>query len=105
MLITSPAVSVQKALGIPCKFGVNCTRPNCIFNHEIDFPCRYNPCLNEQCLFKHVEGQQPNKNKVWTANGSESGSMAERKFAYENAEESIVVGGGMDEMEDTVVHE
>jgi hypothetical protein len=31
--------------------------------------------------------------------------MAERKFAYENAEESIVVGGGMDEMEDTVVHE
>jgi len=30
--------------------------------------------------------------------------MAERKFAYENAEESIVVGGGMDELE-TVVHE
>jgi hypothetical protein len=30
--------------------------------------------------------------------------MAERKFAYEHAEETIIVGGGMDEM-DTVVHE
>jgi nuclear polyadenylated RNA-binding protein NAB2 len=102
---SSPAVSVSKALSIPCKYGVNCTRPNCIFNHGLDIPCRYNPCLNEHCLFKHVEGQQPNKNKVWTADGNEAGSTAERRFAYENAEESIMVGGGMDEMDETVVHE
>jgi hypothetical protein len=104
-LTSSPAVSVQKALSIPCKFGMNCTRPNCIYNHEIGLPCRYNPCLNEACLFKHVEGQQPNKNKVWTSTTDGTGTMAERKFAYDQAEESITVGGGMEDDDDTVVHE
>jgi hypothetical protein len=31
--------------------------------------------------------------------------MADRKFAYDEAEESITVGGSMDDMSDTVVHE
>ena len=95
---------MQKALSIPCKFGVNCTRPNCIYNHEIAIPCRYNPCLNEQCLFKHTEGQQPNKNKVWTSDSGESSTM-DRRFAYDNAEERIVVGSGMHGQDDTFVHE
>jgi nuclear polyadenylated RNA-binding protein NAB2 len=77
-----------------------------VFNHEIGIPCRYNPCLNEHCLFKHAEGQQPNKNKVWTSEGNElTGSLAERKFAYDTAEENIVVGSGMDGRIDAVVHE
>jgi hypothetical protein len=104
-LTTSPAVSVQKALSIPCKFGVNCTRPNCVYNHEIDIQCRYNPCLNDQCLFKHTEGQQPNKNKVWTPGTNGTGSMMDRKFAYEDAEEQIMVGGAMDDLSETLVHE
>jgi hypothetical protein len=29
----------------------------------------------------------------------------DRKFAYENAEERIIVGGGMDEENEPVVHE
>lgn len=95
---------LAKALTIPCKFGVNCTRPNCIYNHEIAIPCRYHPCLNDQCLFKHAEGQQPNKNKVWTPQVNGSSTM-ERKFAYNTAEERIIVGGGMDGQSDTVVHE
>jgi len=103
LIPSSPAVSVSKALSIPCKFGVNCTRPNCIYNHEIAIPCRYNPCLNEQCLFKHVEGQQPNTNKVWVPESN--GSMMDRKFAYDNPEERIYVGSGMDDDDDTVVHE
>jgi nuclear polyadenylated RNA-binding protein NAB2 len=102
--VNSPAVSVSKALSIPCKFGVNCTRPNCIYNHEIAIPCRYRPCLNEQCLFKHTEGQQPNKNKVWTSDSN--GSTMDRKFAYDNAEERIVVGSGLHgQGGDTIVHE
>ena len=102
--VDSPVVSVSKALSIPCKFGVNCTRPNCIYNHEIAIPCRYHPCLNEQCLFKHTEGQQPNKNKVWKSDSN--GSTMDRKFAYDIAEERIVVGSGLYEQGgDTVVHE
>jgi len=104
-----PNIPVQTALSIPCKFGVNCTRPNCIYNHEIAIPCRYNPCLNEHCMFKHVEGQQPNKNKVWTPNSGSNGngSLAERKFAVDEPEENIVVGGGYTSSPEnaTVVHE
>jgi len=42
---------------------------------------------------------------VWTPATNGSGSMADRKFAYDEAQESITVGGGMDDMIDTVVHE
>ena len=35
--------------------------------------CRYNPCTNAHCTFKHAEGQKRGKfdDKVWTANGGE----------------------------------
>lgn len=34
-----------------------------------------------------------------------NGSMMDRKFAYDNPEERIYVGSGMDDDDDTVVHE
>ena len=103
--IVSPTVSVEQALSTPCKFGSNCARPNCIYNHEIAVPCRYHPCLNENCLFKHVEGQQPNKNKIWKPDTKEHGSTMERKFAVNTVEERIIVGGGIDEYGGPTVHE
>jgi hypothetical protein len=63
-------------------------------------------------MFKHVEGQQPNKNKVWTPNrgshtdGMATPSLAERKFAVDQPEESIMVGGGIEDHDiDMVVRE
>ena len=61
-------------------------------------PCRYHPCLNANCPFQHEEGQQPNKNRVWTA--------SDRKFAVEDAQERVIVGGGdMEGQMETAVHE
>jgi RNA-binding, Nab2-type zinc finger len=91
-----PAMPIAQALSIPCKFGQHCTRPNCIYSHEIAVPCRYNPCLNANCPFQHEEGQQPNRNRVWTAS-------TDRKFAVEEPSERVFVGGGGEE--ETVVHE
>jgi hypothetical protein len=57
-------------------------------------------------MFKHVEGQQPNKNKVWTS-GTNGLSLSERKFALDTAEENVVPGSGIGHgsTEGTVVHE
>jgi len=50
------------------------------------------------CPFQHEEGQQPNKNRVWTA--------SDRKFAVEDAQERVVIGGGnMEGQMETAVHE
>ncbi|KAM0720835.1 hypothetical protein Q7P37_003120 [Cladosporium fusiforme] len=76
---------------VDCKFYPNCTNPSCPFRHP-DMPacrngadcttagckfvhskimCRYNPCLNPNCVYKHEEGQKRGKfeDKVWTAGG------------------------------------
>jgi hypothetical protein len=76
---------------VDCKFYPNCTNPNCPFRHP-DMPacrngadcttpgckfvhskimCRYNPCLNANCVYKHADGQKRGKfeDKVWTAGG------------------------------------
>ena len=91
-----PVMPIAQALSIPCKFGQHCTRPNCIYSHEISVPCRYRPCLNANCPFQHEEGQQPNRNRVWTAS-------TERKFAVQEPSERVFVGGGEDQ--ETVVHQ
>lgn len=55
-----------------CRNGPDCTTPGCKFVHS-QIPCRYNPCLNANCAYKHAEGQKRGKfeDKVWTANGGE----------------------------------
>lgn len=53
-----------------CRNGADCTTPDCKFVHS-KIMCRYNPCLNANCVYKHAEGQKRGKfeDKVWTANG------------------------------------
>jgi hypothetical protein len=53
-----------------CRNGADCTTPGCKFVHS-KIMCRYNPCLNANCVYKHAEGQKRGKfeDKVWTANG------------------------------------
>jgi len=56
--------------------------------------CKFNPCLNPSCTFKHVEGQKRGKfeDKVWTADGVKE-HVSERKFVDENAPEELIVPG------------
>lgn len=53
-----------------CRNGADCTTPGCKFVHS-KIMCRYNPCLNPNCGYKHEEGQKRGKfeDKVWTAGG------------------------------------
>ncbi|KAI1465718.1 uncharacterized protein F4812DRAFT_437302 [Daldinia caldariorum] len=97
-----------------CKFYPNCTNPNCPFKHPDMPPCRnggdcavegckfthlqtmckYKPCANRFCPYKHEEGQRGTfQDKVWTADGSKE-HVSERKFVDSNGPEELVVPGG-----------
>src|SRR4051794_28146378 len=78
----------------PCRNGPNCTRPNCHFTHAaVDVPCKFNPCLNPSCVFKHTEGQQQGTfdHKVWTPNTKPH--VSERKFVNEEEGEELIIPG------------
>ena len=70
---------------LPCRNGAECTTPNCKFHH-IKIKCKFNPCLNPQCVFTHDVGQQGGfKDKVWTAESTEE-HVSDRKFVGDQGE-------------------
>ena len=83
-----------------CRNGANCTRPDCYFTHapQSDTACKFNPCLNPNCIYKHEEGQQQQDssfgNKVWTAGGKSREHVSERRFVSgdDSTEELIIPG-------------
>ncbi|EPS28927.1 hypothetical protein POX_f08001 [Penicillium oxalicum] len=103
----SPAVKSAHQAEEICRFFPNCTNPHCHFKHpdmplcrngadcktegckftHLQVPCKFNPCMNPRCTYKHVEGQRGNfGDKVWTP-----GSTSERKFvADEGAPEELI---------------
>jgi hypothetical protein len=80
----------------PCRNGADCTTPGCKFWHN-SVMCKFNPCNNFHCPYKHAEGQKKTfKDKVWVApgkNGEEKEHVSERKFVDENAEEELIIPG------------
>ncbi|MCJ1424223.1 hypothetical protein MMC29_002110 [Sticta canariensis] len=77
-----------------CRNGADCTREGCKFTH-VKIMCKFNPCLNPLCPYKHVEGQKRGvfDDKVWVADGSqEKEHVSERKFVDdEMVEEELIV--------------
>ncbi|KAL8678472.1 MAG: hypothetical protein Q9186_005176 [Xanthomendoza sp. 1 TL-2023] len=76
-----------------CRFGENCTRPGCKFKHNTVM-CKFNPCLNAACPYKHADGQRKGAfgDKVWTADGDqEKEHVSERKFIDGDMAEELVV--------------
>lgn len=77
-----------------CRNGADCSTPGCAFTH-IQTPCKYNPCLNRSCPFKHAEGQKGAfSDKVWKADGTESNRtehVSERKFVDDDGKEEELI--------------
>jgi hypothetical protein len=74
-----------------CRNGADCTVPDCKFTHS-QTVCKYNPCTNPKCIFKHPPGHKRGKfqDKVWTADKEH---VSERKFVDENGPEELIVPG------------
>ncbi|POS86315.1 hypothetical protein EPUL_000766 [Erysiphe pulchra] len=112
----SPAQKIAHQTELDCKFYPNCTNPRCPFKHpvmplcrngaecitsdcmftHVKIMCKFNPCLNPACTFKHIEGQKRGKfeDKVWTANTREH--VSERKFVQDDGPEELIVSGTSD---------
>jgi len=101
----SPAAKSAHQGEMDCKFFPNCTNPRCPFRHpsmplcrnggdcsvpgckftHVKTMCRYHPCTNRFCTFKHEPAQRGTfQDKVWTADGTKE-RVSERKFVDENA--------------------
>lgn len=79
-----------------CRNGGDCAVPGCKFTH-IKTLCKYHPCTNRYCTFKHEEGQRGVfPDKVWTADGTgkdQQMHISERKFVDETAPEETILPG------------
>lgn len=78
----------------PCRNGGDCTTPDCKFWHT-SVMCKFNPCLNVRCVYKHAPGQKKNNTNVWVANkeGEEKAHVSERKFVDEGQQEELIIPG------------
>lgn len=118
----SPAVKTAHHAEEVCRFFPNCTNPHCSFRHptmplcrhgadcsvdgckftHLQVPCKFHPCLNRSCPYKHAEGQKGAfPDKVWVAesgNDKEKPHVSERKFvSEEGAEEELIKPEAMTE--------
>ena len=93
---TNPACPFRHPTMPMCRNGADCTREGCKFTH-VNITCKYNPCLNATCPYKHAEGQKRGafNDKVWVADGgSEKEHVSERKFVDNEVEgEELIVPG------------
>jgi len=81
-----------------CRFGANCKTPNCQFTH-LQIPCRFNPCTNLRCPYKHEPGQQKATSLAdytWTPDkqnqqDGDKEHVSDRKFVDEHAGDEELV--------------
>ena len=93
---TNPSCAFRHPTMPMCRNGADCTREGCKFTH-VKIMCKFNPCLNASCPYKHVEGQKRGAfdDKVWVADGGqEKDHVSERKFVDDEmvGEELIIAG-------------
>ena len=93
---TNPSCTFKHPTLPMCRNGADCKVEHCKFTH-LQTPCKFNPCMNARCPFKHVEGQRGSyADKVWTADGSdqkedETGHVSERYKDFNvNGEEELI---------------
>ena len=93
---TNPACTFRHPTMPMCRNGADCSREGCKFTH-IKTLCKFNPCLNPECQYKHADGQKRGafNDKVWVAeNDEEKGHVSDRKFVEDEAgEEELIVPG------------
>jgi hypothetical protein len=78
----------------PCRNGGDCSVQDCPYYHTT-IKCKFNPCLNPRCTFKHEPGQKKNTTNKWVAQkeGEEKEHVSERKFVDEDMPEEPIIPG------------
>ncbi|OJD18982.1 hypothetical protein AJ78_01010 [Emergomyces pasteurianus Ep9510] len=93
---TNPSCTFKHPSMPMCRNGADCTTPNCKYTH-LQIPCKFNPCLNRICPYKHAEGQRGVfADKVWRAGdaGEKKEHVSERRFVTdEDGQEELIRPG------------
>jgi hypothetical protein len=91
---TNPACPFKHPAMPLCRNGADCTREGCKFTHLAQ-KCKYNPCMNRVCPYKHDEGQRGVfADKVWLSGESSTDHLSERKFVDNQGEaEELIIPG------------
>jgi hypothetical protein len=87
----------------PCHNGADCTVEGCKFGHSA-IMCKFNPCLNPRCLYKHEPGQKKNTTNVWVA-PKEGEHVSERKFVDDEQKEELIIPNKDQEMQQAPANE
>lgn len=74
-----------------CRNGADCTVEACTFGHSAVM-CKFTPCLNPRCPYKHAPGQKKNNTNVWVA-PKEGEHVSDRKFIDEEQQEELILPG------------
>lgn len=89
---TNPSCPFRHPTTPPCRNGADCPQKDsgCRFSHST-IQCRYNPCLNPHCVFKHEEGQK--QSNQWKGE-----HVSDRKFdSADGAQEELILPGRMEQ--------
>lgn len=91
---TNPTCPFKHSTMPLCRNGADCKTPNCKFTHST-ISCKFNPCLNPSCTYKHAEGQKRGafEDKTWIPGSGSNEHVSERKFADESVEEELIIPG------------
>lgn len=97
---TNPVCPFKHPTMPVCSFGANCKNKECKFTH-LETPCRFNPCLNPRCAYKHEPGQNksfadyswtPDKQQAEeTAQNAGKEHVSDRKFIADDAGEEELI--------------
>ena len=105
---TNPNCPFRHPTTPACRNGADCSVPGCKFSHST-IKCKFNPCTNAYCMFKHEEGQKRGKfeDKVWVPNGGkgdgEGDHVSERKFVQDEDSEELIIPGSGASQDDTQI--
>lgn len=87
---TNAACPFRHGSAAPCRNGPDCKVEGCTFAHS-KIACRFNPCTNSRCTFKHEPGQKAGakkfEDKVWSKG----------KFETEEGKEELILPGQQQE--------
>jgi len=87
----------------PCHNGADCAVEGCKFGHSA-IMCKFNPCLNARCLYKHEPGQKKITTNKWVA-PKEGEHVSERKFVDDEQKEELIIPGKDEEMQQAPANE
>lgn len=100
---TNAACPFRHGSAAPCRNGPDCKVEGCTFAHS-KIQCRFNPCTNSRCTFKHEPGQKAGagkkfEDKVWSKGAFET-EEGKEELILPGQQQDGAAGGGFEQVKE-----